>query len=87
MEMRASGRGRNFEVLSPYLSREPGKGEYAEAALALSLTTNGVAVTVRRLRHEYRLFIRKEVAGGLLDEAQVDEEMQHLILAIRGAEV
>jgi hypothetical protein len=44
-------------------------------------------VTVRRLRHEYRLFIRKEVAGGLLDEAQVDEEMQHLILAIRGAEV
>jgi RNA polymerase sigma-70 factor (ECF subfamily) len=85
IEMRSSGRGRNFDLLSPYLSREPAKGEYATAAAALSISQNGVAVAVRRLRQEYRGFIRAEVAGSLLNEAQVNDELRHLLLAVSSA--
>lgn len=80
--LHAAGRGRQFDLLSPFLSREPGKGDYDAAAEALGISTNAVAAAVLRLRREYRQFVREEVAAGLTDTSLVDEELRHLAQAL-----
>jgi DNA-directed RNA polymerase specialized sigma24 family protein len=80
--LHSAGRGRQFEALSPYLSREPGRGDYDAAAAALGISTNAVAAAVLRLRREYRQYVREEVAAGLADTSRVDEELRHLALAL-----
>jgi DNA-directed RNA polymerase specialized sigma24 family protein len=81
--LHASGRGRLADILSPFLSREPSRGEYDAASAALGLSSNAVAATVRRLRLEARDFVRAEVAAGLTDEAAIKEEMSHISAALR----
>ena len=80
--LHASGRGRQFDLLSPYLSREPAQGEYDAAAATLGITANGIAAAVLRLRREYREFVREEVAAGLTDTSRIDEEMRHVVEAV-----
>ena len=84
--LHATGRGRLADVLSPFLSREPSRGEYDTASAALGLSTNAVAATVRRLRLEARDFVRAEVAAGLTDEAAIKGEMSHIAAALRPAD-
>ncbi len=81
-DLRTAGRGRQFDALSAFLSREPGRGEYDAAAATLGISTNAVAAAVLRLRREYRSAVRAEVAVGLVDPQQVDEEMRHLAQAL-----
>lgn len=81
-DLRAAGRGRQFDALSPFLSREPERGEYDAAAGSLGISTNAVAAAVLRLRREYRSAVRDEVTAGLTDPLQVDEEMRHLAQAL-----
>lgn len=80
--LHAAGRGRLFDTLSPFLSREPEKGEYDAAGGTLGISPNAVAAAVLRLRREYRQFVREEVAAGLSDGAKVDEELRHLAQAM-----
>ena len=80
--LHTAGRGRQFDTLSPFLSREPGKGEYDTAASTLGITPNAIAAAVLRLRREYRAFVREEVAAGLSDATRVDEELRHLAQAM-----
>ena len=77
-----AGRGRQFEVLSPFLSRDPAPGDYDAAAQSLGISTNAVAAAVLRLRREYRQYVRAEVAAGLADTSLVDEELRHLAQAL-----
>lgn len=77
-ECHAEGKGRLFEQLSPFLSREPELGEYAAVSEALRMRENAVAVAVHRLRQRYRQTVRSEVAAGLADASHLDEELQHL---------
>ncbi len=80
--LHASGRGRQFDLLSPYLSREPAQGEYDAAAATMGIKANGIAAAVLRLRREYREFVRNEVATGLTDTSRIDEEMRHVVEAL-----
>ena len=80
--LHAAGRGRQFDLLSPFLSREPGKGDYDAAAQTLGISPNAVAAAVLRLRREYRQYVREEVAAGLNDSSLVDEELRHLARAL-----
>ncbi len=84
-DMRSAGRARLFEALSPFLSREPEPGEYEVAGQSLGISRPAVASAVLRLRREYRSVVRAEVAAGLTDPKQVDEEMKHLAEALGGA--
>ena len=77
-ECHAEGKGRLFDHLSPFLSREPELGEYAAVCEALRMRENAVAVAVHRLRQRYRQTVRSEVAAGLVDASRLDEELQHL---------
>lgn len=81
-ECRTVGRGRHFETLSPFLSRDPAAGEYDDAAANLRLNAKSVAVAVHRLRAQYRAMVREEVAAGLDDPARVEEELRHLAAAL-----
>lgn len=83
-ELAASGKARHFEVLSPFLSREPEANDYEAAGTALDLAARSVAVAVHRLRQRYRAVLREEVAAGSHDSSRVDEEMRHLAQAIGG---
>ena len=80
----AAGRGDHFELLAPFLSTEPGPGDYARIAEELGVSRNAVAAAVLRLRRDYRESVRQEIATGLSDPAQVDAELRHLAAAFDG---
>jgi len=76
-----SGRSAVWTALLPALL--PG-GELASCAgLAerLGLTENGVKSAVRRLRAEFAVLLRDEVAATVSDPADVDAELRHLMTA------
>ena len=73
-----AGKGRIFDQLSPFLSREPEPGEYATLAKTMQMRENSIAVLVYRLRQHYREAVRAEVAAGLSDSKRIDAELQHL---------
>ena len=81
-EVLAAGKGRQFELFSPFLSREAEPGEYSSLAQKLELTPGAVGVAVHRLRQRYREILRVEVAGTVSDVAQVDVELQSLFSAL-----
>ncbi len=82
-ELTESGKARQFEVLSPFLSREPEANDYETASLALDLATRSVAVAVHRLRLRYRAVVREEVAAGTSDPTHAEEELHNLSRALR----
>lgn len=73
-----SGREELFQQLGPFLSREPEAGEYAALAARLGLRENTLAVTIHRLRRQYRDAVRAEVAAALPHPGQIDDELKHL---------
>ena len=81
-ELAAAGKARHFEVLSPFLAREPGPGDYEAAGAALDMAARTVAVAVHRLRLRYREAVRAEVTSGTDGAAQVEEEMRNLSRAL-----
>lgn len=81
-EASAAGKAQQFEQLGPFLSREPARGDYEAAGIALGLSARTVAVAVHRMRHRYRDLLRDELAAGQLSRAEVDEEMHHLFAAL-----
>lgn len=54
-----------FEVLSPWLPVNDGKGDYTAAAAALGITTETARTAVKRLREEYRTALWSRVAEEL----------------------
>ena len=80
----AADKGRHFEQLNPFLSREPDEGEYARLAAQLGISAGAVSVAVHRLRQRYRETLRATVADTLANPGQVDEELGHIFAALRG---
>jgi DNA-directed RNA polymerase specialized sigma24 family protein len=87
MELVDAGKSKHFEMLSPFLSREPDAGDYEIAGAALGLAARTIAVAVHRLRQRYRAVLREELAAGSPDSSRVDEEMRHLARALEGRRV
>ncbi|MCW1913393.1 ECF-type sigma factor [Luteolibacter sp. GHJ8] len=81
-ECEATGRGKLFSLLGGFLSREAAAGEYEAAAGKLGINPKSVAVSVHRLRGEFRTMVREEVAAGLRSKEMVDEEMRALAAAL-----
>lgn len=82
-EQTAAGRARQFAALRPFLSTTPTRGEYDTAALALGTTRATVAVWIYRLNQRYAELVRLEVAASVQDPAEVQNEMRHLLQALR----
>lgn len=81
-EMQSAGKGQQFQALKPFLTDEPGAGEYAAVAQRLGGTSQSVAVAVHRLRQRYRELVRAEVAQTVASPLEVEEEMRHLLAAL-----
>ena len=78
-----AGKGRHFEALVLFLSREPESGEYESLEPVLGMKPGAVAVAVHRLRQQYREALRSELGAGELPSSRVDEELRHLSVALR----
>ena len=81
-ESQASGKGALFEALKGSLTgTESSRDEIAER---LGMTKGAIKVAVHRLRQRYRELLRTEIATTVTDPADIEEEMQHLVNALRG---
>ncbi len=80
-ESAASGRGEQFETLKGSLTgEEPAR---SETAARLGMTEGAVKVAVHRLRQRYRELLRAEIAQTVTDPSAIDDEMRHLVDALR----
>lgn len=78
-EMRAAGKAKLLEHLRPHLQGDRNGRPYAEIATDLGVSEGAVRVTVHRLRQRYGELLRAEVARTVETEAEVADEVRHLI--------
>ncbi len=83
-EVVRGGRAELFDSLKCYLDGSTPVPAYADVAERLGMTVGAVKVSVHRLRRRYRDLLRATVADTLTDPAAVDEELRHLLEAVRG---
>jgi RNA polymerase sigma-70 factor (ECF subfamily) len=81
-EYEATGRGRLFERLKPYLTADDDGVTYAEAARDLAMTEGAIKVAVHRLRNRYRQALRVTVAATVASTDDVADEIQHCLRAL-----
>ena len=81
-EMNQTGKGQQFEVLKGSLT---GQDELPrqESAARLGMTEGAVKVAVHRLRQRYRNLLRAAIAETVSNEAELDDEMRHLVAVLR----
>jgi len=78
-----AGKEQHFQLLSPFLSREPLAGEYEAVGASLGLSSSALAAAVFRLRRQYREVLRACVAETLDNPMDVNEEMRHFMAALQ----
>lgn len=83
-EQATAGKERVFAQLKDCLWGQIHETSYGEIAERLGMTEGAVKVAVHRLRQRLRDLLREEVAQTVASGEDVDEELQHLIGAIRG---
>ena len=81
-ESSASDKQQLFEHLKIYLTAEKDAVPYRKVAGKLEMTEAAVKVAVHRLRRRYRELVRDEIAQTVTTEAQVDEEIRDLFVAL-----
>ena len=72
-----------LERLNTLLSDEPDRPSQAEIAREFAMTENAVKQAFHRLRQRYRQLLREEVAHTVATPAEIEEELRHLIAALR----
>lgn len=82
-EERSAGREDHFNILKPWLTGETENHSQIQAAARLSMTENAVKVAIHRLRKRFRNLVKTEIGQTVADPAQVNEELQSLIAALR----
>jgi RNA polymerase sigma-70 factor (ECF subfamily) len=71
------------ERLNTLLSDEPDRPSQAEIAREFGMTENAVKQAFHRLRQRYRQLLREEVAHTVATPADIEDELRHLIAALR----
>jgi RNA polymerase sigma-70 factor (ECF subfamily) len=82
-EMVDAGKGRQFDALKGALTGDDDAPRDALAA-RLGMSEGAVKVAVHRLRRRYRELLRATIAETVRDEANLDDEMRHLLAVLRG---
>jgi len=72
-----------LERLNTLLSDEPDRPSQAEIAREFGMTENAVKQAFHRLRQRYRQLLREEVAHTVATPAEIEEELRHLVAALR----
>ena len=82
-ECRQAGNQAQFEQLRQYLTSTEPQVPYREVGETLGMSEGAVATAVHRLRKQYGRCLRAEVAETVVDRAEVDDELRHLLGAVR----
>lgn len=82
-EMVASGRGEILPVLEPMIAGGSGES-YAAAAEKLNVTPQRIATWLHRLRQRRAELIRLRVAQTVDSEADLEDELRHLLSVLSG---
>jgi len=82
-ESQGSANAPLLERLSTLLSDEPDRPSQAEIAREFGMTENAVKQAFHRLRQRYRQLLREEVAHTVATPADIEDELRHLIAALR----
>ena len=72
-----------FEALKPYVAGDTIVEGYEEIAARLDMNAGAVRIAMHRLRETYRQLLRDEVARTVEGPADIDEELRHLVAALR----
>jgi len=78
-----TGKAELFDRLKAFVAGEGDAPAYGEVAKEMGMTEGAVKVAVHRLRQRYRDALRSEIAQTVADPADVDDELDHLLEAIR----
>jgi RNA polymerase sigma-70 factor (ECF subfamily) len=81
-EYAAVGKGPLFNALKTVLWGGHGTASYADIARELGSTEGAIKMAAHRLRRRFRETLRSEVAKTVLDPADVEDEMRHLLAAV-----
>ncbi|HYF34900.1 MAG TPA: sigma-70 family RNA polymerase sigma factor, partial [Prosthecobacter sp.] len=81
--MTEEGKADHFTILKPWLTGDSQDARQADAAAALTMNENTAKVAIHRLRKRFRDTVKAEIAQTVADPAQVREEMDCLIAALR----
>lgn len=74
----AKGKAELFDALSPYLTDDSARGEYAQIAKNLGMSEVAVRTTVTRLRADFRKMLLEEIGRTVDDPAEVNAEVREL---------
>lgn len=83
-EYEAAGQRDRHSALKPYLSESESAGSYAATAGQLGITEAAVKSAVHKLRQRFGQLLRAEIARTVSSPEEVDDELRHLIDALRG---
>jgi RNA polymerase sigma factor (sigma-70 family) len=72
-----------FDALKPYVCGDTITEGYEEVAGRLGMSAGAVRVAMHRLRDTYRELLRAEVARTVDSPVDIDEELRHLVAALR----
>ena len=73
-----------FQETRSLLSGESENAAYAEIAQRLGMNEGAVRVAVHRLRKRYGELLRQEIAQTVDTDEEVEDELRHLLTALRG---
>jgi RNA polymerase sigma factor (sigma-70 family) len=79
----AAEKAAQFEQLRQYLTSAEPQPPYREVAEVLGMNEGAVATAVHRLRKLYGQCLRTEIAETVVDPAEVDDELRHLLAVVR----
>jgi RNA polymerase sigma-70 factor (ECF subfamily) len=82
-EFQAAGKETLFDALRDQLTGDRGEVTYGQTAGRLGLSEASVKVAVHRMRLRYRELLHEEVAHTVSTPGQVEEELRHLVAALR----
>ncbi len=82
-EWQAADKGPIFDVLRVFLSSDQDAPGFAAVGAQLGWTDGATRVAVHRLRKQYRDLLREEIASTVESETEVDDEIRHLLAALR----
>jgi RNA polymerase sigma factor (sigma-70 family) len=83
-EYSAAGNAVLFDFLKQLLPDEPGSPSQADIARQLGMTANAVRQAFHRFRQRYQSLLREEIAHTVATPGDVEDELRHLIAAVRG---
>ncbi|MFL6514957.1 MAG: RNA polymerase sigma factor [Chthoniobacterales bacterium] len=72
-----------LDRLNSLLSDEPDRPSQADIGHEFGITENAVKQAFHRLRQRYRQLLREEVAHTVATPAEIEDELRHLIAALR----